>query len=387
MNPPSNQHDCAIWLLERLDGLTNVDGHWEGILPDIYDFTATIREIPPNLLKASNSIRRRIEFRPGSVGVFQNLPEFLKGINLRKTPAVFTIRDISYTHGKTTPIPREIQNYLDAVRLWTNLNSFSDYAKDKGTELLFIQSFDSQVWIIPEYNADDLIELPGINDIITQYFEDKHHHDQKRNIIRSSLLEIFKDKRRGDLSFLLRNYQDFIERIKSSYALYTNDFSFERLKSEVNKQNQEDTLRLNKTLSEIQNQLLALPAALLAAGAGIKSGELIINLTILSGIGIYSWFMHQLIVNQENSIDAINAEVELRENKIKNQPETISKDVLPLFQSLSTRVKKQRCVLRQIRIAVWIVFIISLVLVILANFSVSKTVSPYIWAWLNLKDF
>lgn len=363
MNLPNSPHDCALWLLEQLEGLRNVGDHWEGRLPEKYDFESVVRAIPHNILRASSAIERRIEFRPGLAGVFQNLAEFLGGQNRRRIPAVFTIRDLGYTHGSSQSMPAEVKNYFDAVKLWSKLAEFAEYAKDKGTELLFIQSFDSQVWLVPEYTADDLALLPQLDEFITQYFNDKHHRDQKRNIVRAALLEIFKDQRRAKLAELLKVYRDFVDRVKSSYALYTSDFSFERLKSEVSQQNQEDTLRLNKTLSEIQNQLLALPAALLAAGAGIKLGAWHVNLAILTAIALYAWFMHQLVCNQKSSVDAIGSEIALRKKKVAAQPAEISADVMPLFDALSGRLHKQKCVLTQVSFGTWLVFAISVALV------------------------
>jgi len=367
MDLPNSPHDWALWLLGRLEEITNVGDHWEGRLPARYNFYEIVRAIPPKLLKASSPAERRIEFRPGAVGVFQNLAEFLEGQNLRRVPEVFTICDLGYTHGGSMPMPAAVQNYFDAVKLWSKLVKFAEYAKDKDTELLFIQSFDSQVWLTPNYAADDLVELPDLNEFLAQYFDEKHHRDQKRNIVRAALLEIFKDRRRAKLADLLKVYQDFVERVKSSYALYTNDFSFERLKSEVSKQNQEDTLRLNKALSDIQNQLLALPAALLAAGAGMRQGEWYVNLTILASIGIYSWFMRHLVGNQKSSVDAIGAEIDLRKKKVAAQPVEISAEVMPLFDKLSRRLDKQRSVLKQVRWGIRLVFGITCVLVVRAH--------------------
>jgi len=384
MNLPDSPHDWAIWLLEQLDGLTNVDGHWEGMLPVAYDFDEVVRSIPKELFRGSSAVARRIEFGPKAVGVYKNLAEFLEGRNLRQAPKVFTIRDLGYTHGGAQPTPAAIQNYLDAVKLWSKLTEFAEYKQAEGTELLFIQSFDSQVWLTPEYAADDLVALPDLQEFLTQYFDDKHHRDQKRNIVRAALLEIFKDRPRARLADLLRAYGDFVDRVKRSYALYTNDFSFERLKSEVRKQNQEDMLRLNKTLSDIQNQLLALPAALLAAGAAMMPGQWHVNLTILVSIGIYSWFMRQLVRNQQSSVDAIGSEIDMRKQKVAAQPVEISADVIPLFNALSARLNKQRCVLKQVQWGICLVLCMTLALVVFAHASELQALASVIKQRLTL---
>lgn len=362
MSPPNNPHDCALWLFDQLEAITGAGDHWEGVVPKDCDFDAVAQAIPQAVLISSDARSRRIEFAPKAGHVFQSMQELLEGPWRRRVPATFTVRDLAYTHGRTALQPVPIQNYLDAVDLWAKLTGFAEYAKDNGTELLFIQSFDSKVWLTPDYGPDDLATLADWRSFAAQYFDDQHHRDQKRNIVRAALLEIFTDRVRAKLAELLRVYPDFVERVRSSYALYTNDFSFERLKSDVAKQNQEDTLRINKTFSDIQNQLLGLPAALLAAGAGTKPGAWVANLTILLGVGLFAWFMRQLILNQCSSVDAIGAEINLRKKKVEEQPAEISKDVLALFDALTARVERQKRVLQQVSRGIWLVVVVAILL-------------------------
>jgi len=186
--------------------------------------------------------------------------------------------------------------------------------------------------------------------------------------VRSALLEIFKNKPVVCFYELISSFDDFSDRVRSSYTLYTQDFSFEKLRSEIDKQNREDTIRLNKTFSDIQNQLLALPAALLAAGATIKDGSWGVNGSVIIGVGIFAWVVKQLILNQKNSIDAIAGEIELRRKKILDQPREISDGVLVLFKELEKRVERQKSVLDQIYKAIYLVLFFVVVLVISAQF-------------------
>ena len=158
---------------------------------------------------------------------------------------------------------------------------------------------------------------------------------------------------------MLPKFEDFAERVRSAYTLYTTDFSFEKLRSEGDKQNLEDMLRLNKTFSDIQNQLLAIPAAMLLVGANVKANDLAANISTVVGISIFAWIMWQLVFNQVNSVTAINNEIHLRRDKVKEQPAEISKRLLESFSALSERVKRQQAVLKGIRIAVLFVWAIT----------------------------
>ena len=366
-NLPTNPHDWAVWLLERLQGLQNVGPNWEGRLPDEWDFDAIVQAIPAALGAMADVATRRIEFKPKNGAVYQTLLELIDGPRRRSVSSLFTVRDLGYTHGRDKEVPPLVQSYVDAVQLWKYMASFADHERDGGTHLLFIKSFDSKLWLTADYAATDLQPLPKLNDFAKQYFEDEHHKDQKRNIVRAALLETFKNKASVRFAELLYSFVDFADRVRSSYTLYTQDFSFEKLLSEVDKQNREDTLRLNKTFSDIQNQLLALPAALLAAGAAIKENSWSTNLPVLLGVGIFMWVIRQLVANQQSSIDAIAGEIELRRAKLVDQPREISEGALSLFIELDTRVKRLERVLTQIRRAVHAVFLVVTLLVLFAQ--------------------
>jgi hypothetical protein len=374
MHPfPTSPHDCALWLFEHLEGVEFVDPHWQGRLPANWNFNEFDDGLPNALKGVLNSQSRIVEFHPAHCDVFENLDNLVQGPRRRKVPSVFTVRDLQYTHGQTNPVPQPIQDYLDAVKFWQLLQSFADYEVNQA--VVYIKSFESKVEVRAEYGASDLVPLTGLSEFASAYFETDHHRDQKRNIIRASLLEVCKGQLVTRLSELLPKFGDLADRVKASYSLYTADFSFEKLRSEVDEQNIEDMLRLNKTLADIQNQLLALPAALMLAGAGVKDGIFATNASIWIGVGVFAWVMHHLVRNQQNSVAAIEQEVQLRIEKVARQPADIANRVLPRFDMLNGRVIKQQRVLKQIFWAVIVVWVVATGIVVNAQWPAAAATS------------
>lgn len=372
MHPlPTTPHDWALWLFEQLEGVECIGAHWQGRLPVKWNFEDIENALPDNLKGILDSQSRIVEFHPSNCNVYETLDELVQGQRRRNVPPVFTVRDLHYTHGKTEPVLQQIRNYLDAVKFWQLLQTFADYEVNQ--TIVFIKSFESKVEVRAEYGAADLLPLAGLAEFASTYFEADHHRDQKRNIIRASLLEVCKGQIVTRLSELLPKFGDLVDRVKASYSLYTADFSFEKLQSEVDKQNVEDMLRLNKTLAEIQNQLLALPAALMLASAGVKDGVFATNISIWIGISVFAWVMSTLVTNQQNSVTAIEQEVQLRIEKITNQPADIANRVSPRFNTLNSRIKRQRRVLTQIFWAVIFIWFIATGIVVNAQLNASPT--------------
>lgn len=352
---PTSAHDWALWLFETLEGVEFAGTNWQGRLPADLDFDATVEAIPQSLRGLTDSRDRAIEFHPESVHVYPDMIALVQGPRQRIVPAEFTVRDLGYTHGKTEPMPESVRNYLDTVKLWQWLKSFADYEVNQS--VAFIKSYESKVEIRPEYGASDLVSLPGLAEFGATYFEADHHREEKRNIIRSALLEVCKGQVMVRLAELLPKFGDLVDRVKASYTLYTADFSFEKLRSEADSKNVEDMLRLNKTLADIQNQLLALPAALLIAGASVKPNSMAANLTIWFGVTIFAWVMLKLVANQQHSVEVIKQEANLRINKVAAQPVDISTRILPLFADLHARLGRQQKTLKKVGGAVWVVWL------------------------------
>jgi hypothetical protein len=365
MHPyPTISHDWALWLFEKLEQLENADSHWQGLLPMDLDFDEVVGALPENLKGHCDADRRTIEFHPAAAGVFESMTELVDGARRRNALKLFTVRDLSYTHSRSSSVPEVVAQYLGAVRLWQLFDRSADHGTDQGHSLFFIKTFESKIELRCDYSAADLCTLDGLDEFAKNYFESDHHRDQKRTIIRNALLEIFKGQMVVRLSDVLLKFNDFVGRVRSAYTLYTTDFSFEKLRSEIDKQNLEDMLRLNKTFSDIQNQLLAIPAAMLLVGANVKVDNFAANVATAVGVSIFAWIMWKLIRNQVSSVTAINNEIHLRQGKVEEQPADISNRLLLRFSELSERVQHQLAVLNGIRSAIVLVWIITMMIVL-----------------------
>lgn len=343
--------------------------HWQGILPKGLNFDEIVDALPSNLKGHCDADRRTIEFHPAAVNVFESMSELVDGARRRNVPKIFTVRDLDYTHGRSASVPGVVAQYLSVVRLWQLFDRSADHGAGQGFSLYFIKTFESKVELQCEYSVTDLCPLDGLDEFAKNYFESDHHRDQKRTIIRNALLEIFKGQLIVRLSEVLLKFKDFAERVRSAYTLYTADFSFEKLRSEVDKQNLEDMLRLNKIFSDIQNQLLAIPAAMLLVGANVKADHLASNISTVVGVSIFAWIMWKLIRNQTNSVAAIDEEILLRRDKIGEQPIDISEKLLPRFSDLRERVEHQLTMLKGIYWAVATVWVITIFIVVDAQWS------------------
>lgn len=359
-----NPHDWALWLLENLESQQVLaPGHIEGRLPAAHDFAGTLAAIgdESQLVGMTDETTRLIEFFPQRTGVFQSLQEmFAYPKNLRDVPVQFTLRDINFTYdanaAQPVPLPPALKNYICATRLCSLLPLMADMATDNGALQHFIKSPESRIEVKLSYGVEDLAPLPSLAFFEVEFVATASHKDQKRSIVRTVLLEAFKGKKLVTVGEILPKFESIVEDVRSNYAMYAAEFSFEKIKAEVEKDNLDSTLKLNKTLSEIQNQLLAMPVALVLVGSqmtpdtslGIK------NVVIWLGACVFAGLMIMLIRNQRHAIDAITEEIRLRKVKVDAQPDGMGGKFKGGFDELQKRAKTQK---RTLRILLGFVFL------------------------------
>lgn len=371
--PPTDAHDLALWLLRTLSDVRQVsDGQmWAGQLPPEFNYEEVEARLEQtrDIAGVLDERERRIEFYPARANVYPNMGDLLRVVaNRKRAPARFTVVEYDFTfqdhNAAGRDVPQPIADYLQAVCLWGVLADLADVANNN---LLFISSHNAQVELRPDFEPESLVPLSELHSFAAEFSNLSIHSDQKRAIVRDTLIEQFKPRRSVVLGDVLQAFASIATSAKQSLALYMNEFSIAKIKAEVEKGNLEDTLSLNKTIADMQNQLLGLPVAILLAGATIKVGECFRNYAVLVGVWVFCCFIWVLASNQRNSVDAIKSHVAARKRKVEKMPEDSRGDVLSMFDAINNRVSFQLLTLSAICIVVLVVALLSTVAVYLVS--------------------
>lgn len=355
---PKTPHDWARWLftnLERIHELGN--GIYRGILPATYDFASVVDEcerLAPKVCGLTEPTTRSIEFLPIAGNVYQTVEQLVgTPVNQARVPELFTVRELAYTT-PAEPAPERIQGYFQAVQLGSLMKELADHVVEVPPSLFFIESPTRKIEISLRYDAANLRLLPGLEEFSRDFVRTDLHREQKRDMVRAALIDIL-GSGRTILGALIDQFEPFVHQVMGAYAIFAADFSYQKVRSEVEKQNLDDTLRLNKTLADIQNQLLALPAALILAAGSFDSGDGVKNLSIVIGVLIFAILMVALVTNQKSSVNSISNEVKLRKTLVDKQPTEVALRFADAFTDISTRVTKQNRTLNGVLVLIAIV--------------------------------
>lgn len=355
---PKTPHDWARWLFNNLERVHELgDGIHRGVLPATYDFSSVVDEferIAPRVCGFTEPTTRSIEFLPIAGNVYQTVEQLVgTPVNQARVPELFTVRELAYTT-PAEPVPERIQGYLQAVQLWSLMRELADHVVEVPPSLFFIESPTRKIDISLRFDAANLRLLPGLEEFSRDFVRTDLHREQKRDMVRAALIDIF-GPGRTVLGTLIDQFESFVQQVTGAYAIFAADFSYQKVRSEVEKQNLDDTLRLNKTLADIQNQLLALPAALILAAGSFDAGDGVKNLSIVVGVLIFAILMVALVTNQKSSVNSISNEVKLRKTLVDKQPAEVALRFAGAFTDISTRVTKQRRTLNGVLVLIGIV--------------------------------
>ncbi|MGR2738149.1 hypothetical protein ACUY1T_06825 [Billgrantia sp. Q4P2] len=364
----------------ELQDLTVEDRCFYGILPEGQDFDAVCRQLDSyDLLESHNPKSRKLDVRmPGrSSGFFAvNLAGLIQAYKL-ECPRRFYIAELNYYHDHESEsiadTPGLVNDYLNTLQLVAVLKELAEHvymASDGNQHLVFLR--DRKVTLVLDYDDGSLRPLEKLSGFKEHFIDSRQHQDQKNTIIKTSLIEVLEARQSGTeyrLSDLLDQFDFFVQRVFQGYELYVSEFSFKKVRQEVEKEKLEFIFKLNKVFSDIQNQLLAVPLALVLVGSQMELANPFStkNIFIMAGMLAFTVFMDLLIRNQKNSLDAIGDEVKHQWDKITHEHKAIANRFDDIYRKINQRLKHQRRLIRIVDAVVAVSFVSALVLWISAG--------------------
>ncbi|MES3022778.1 MAG: hypothetical protein V4857_14470 [Pseudomonadota bacterium] len=255
--------------------------------------------------------------------------------------------DFLSTEKKETVKSRRYAAILSLLRI---LREVADYSDDSLTGLKFIFLNKTKLEMPIAYTADDLRDVPKVKELENDIFDASHRHKEQRKVIIKVLLgELLKDtSEEARFAKLLSDFVLFTQRYKDSYHLYIAEFSFEKVLDEVMAHKLDYTIKLNKVFSDIQNQLLAIPAALVLIGSKLAPKGYVEwqnSLTML-GCVIFVALMDLLVRNQYNTLSAILDEINKQTDVLINKHAALLPKFNDPYNDLEKRHSHQRWLIR-----------------------------------------
>jgi len=321
--------------------------------------------------KVIDNVEIEIKLYPLNIATgkyYETFEQFLKSNSQEIPEFIFYIFESDF-YSNNNEKNKHYTFYEQTVKLISFLKEISDY--QKGNEIVFFQS--KQLVLKTDYDLSDLSNLLDIDSIIS-HIQDSVDCEERRiiftNELITSLLKIPEIKTR--FSFLINHFSDLSSNYHKSYSLYLEKYSYQKFKSEIDKEILEYSKKIQAVINDAQTKFVAIPAAfLLIIGQFDLTGEkLYSNLALVLSAFVFSVLLEVLLRNQFSALDFVKDDIDRFKNSVDDKKIGIlGDDFTKVFTKINNIHGKQKCYLNIIRFLVWLtpIFAIGLFILSLTN--------------------
>ncbi|MFC0513378.1 hypothetical protein ACFFGT_04175 [Mucilaginibacter angelicae] len=292
-------------------------------------------------------------------GLYYDNPEELITAHPYRLPGkAYYIASLDY-FSEDAVVPEIIMHYQNVIKLIALLSEVADYIKEAPGErdtLIYFEKSKLHLQLI--YGKDDLRKIDFIDKLREQLF-DAHDFTERRSIFRAELISYLKDTpTSGAFAKLLAMLNEVYEHYKKSHLLYLEKFSYQDLKSEVDKDQLDYMKKIYASVNDIQSKVIAVPAAfiLIYTQFDFTGAQFLKNILLLTGAVLFSVLIEVLLRNQFGVLAYIEEEIEQLKTILKNKDTQLDlTEFLGSYGKLAPLINKQRNYLILFRIVTWLV--------------------------------
>lgn len=303
-----------------------------------------------------------IKFALTRFGYYDTFEEFVNA-NEFLVPEDFYIREIAYRKGEASK-KEIIEGYYSAIRLIDCLDLLSLFqSKEDERTLYFLQEkaatamkvgIDITLVVGPKPNSEE----------VSSFADEIESSSERKKIYLKELIDFLNEQDYQDrFSKLYGKFTDFYHRCQSAYGFFLSDFSYSKLKLELESSILDYSKNIRSIINDSQTKLIAIPAAFLVASSQLDLEHPISlkNFLIVFSSVIFSILIEIFLRNQESSlaifIDNINNYKTTF--RLKNQQtdekenRTLQEVISASFIAIDRELDNQRKRLNIIRIINW----------------------------------
>lgn len=237
--------------------------------------------------------------------------------------------------------PQAFQQYRLAIELMEWLRGRADH--HDSARIVFLLS--EKLEINPAFEVTDL-DAASFDGLATlkELLASDLHKDQRRAVAVKALIDMLSPlpiKER--FSFLLRNLPQYVENVRNGYQLYAAEFSYEKIRDKVEEVRVDIASKINKTISDIQNQILAIPVATILVATQMKYGQENIpsNAALVLASLFFTVLMCLIIQNQKDTLKVLGSEISRQEKSLEKDYDKGAEQFRQTFIELRERQEKQ----------------------------------------------
>jgi hypothetical protein len=278
------------------------------------------------------------------IGFYIELNDFIS-INRFNTPDFFYIYEM-YHSNHSEILNDTFEKYKTLTNLISKLKSKAKFISEEDIKTLFIVQENSFLELPINNLVYEEFFNNGVSILIDEYIENIDSYTEKRIIFLKELIDFLSEIKGIDkMEYLLSNFEIFHGRCKTSYEYYLSNFSFNKVKLELDNSVLEHSKNIRSIINESQSKLIAIPGAFVLAASQIDFKDVFClrNILVLISCFLFSYIISIFIKNQKNALEIVNDNVDNYKINYKYSKATIfesEKELSTLTELITQSYKK-----------------------------------------------
>ena len=215
---------------------------------------------------------------------------------------------------------------------------------------------DATLFLPLVYKFEDIKELEDTTIVqiteVTKLFSDDKIADKKSIFINTLLDQLLKEKEEKRFSILIKQFANYYEKAILSYNFFLKDFSFNKLKLEIDTKALDFNQKLQGVINDSQGKLIAIPTAFVLVLTTFNFEKVDLkNWAILVSTLIFTFFIQIFLQNQKSSLRFIKENIEYYKL-------TFTEDLIKIsdsFSHLESEYKNQKRRIDLLQFLLWLV--------------------------------
>lgn len=255
-----------------------------------------------------------------------------------------------------------IKNYNDLISIKEFIIEIAD---DNFEEKSIIYSENRYLKIQNNISSNKLKKTNYIleKNVFENFFDDYDKSSKEiKAIFKSELISFLKEVNENEkLNYLFLNFSEFYKRCTIGYEYYLKDFSYNKVKTELDNAVLDFSKNIRTVINDSQNKLILIPAAVVLGFSTFEMKEPFNtkNIFVLISSVLFAYMMDSFIKNQKSALEIIKNNIDnykdLLLNKNKSKISDLNKKILDSFVETDKELQRQKNWMLGIRIINWIV--------------------------------
>lgn len=302
-----------------------------------------------------------------SKGFYYNVDIFLKWNYYEFPKREIYIYELNKYLAETGNFKEGYNSIINLVKQIKEISKYS-YQEDELLNSIIVRE-EKSLFLILKYSFDDLKSIDKEKVSLIESFIDilkSHITMDKKNIYLNQLVEfLHKEEEQTRFSYLIRNFDKYIKKSSATYNYYLRDFSYNKLKIELDSKALEFSQKLQSVINDSQTKLIAIPTALVFVLSTLDYENInaIKNYLALVGLILFCIFIQIFINNQKSAIAFIEENINYYKGTFKDDINELKES----FKKVELEKNKQIKRLFQIQILLWMIPIITISVIFFVN--------------------